>query len=74
MIEFMQREDEPDLQVRNFTGGRFLRLNGKMEAAWVLTNIVSGTTSQTQIVINKGAIPWFIKILGSKNMNLREQV
>jgi len=58
MIEFMQREDEPQLQI---------------EAAWVLTNVSSGTTAQTQIVIDRGAIPWFTKILRSKDPNLSEQ-
>jgi len=58
LIEFMKIEDEPDLQ---------------LEAAWSLTNIVSGTVDQTQIVVDKGAIPWFIKLLGSKNPMLEEQ-
>ncbi len=44
-----------------------------MEAAWVLTNVASGTTAQTQIVMDKGAIPWFCKILRSNIAELREQ-
>jgi len=58
MIEFMRMEEEPQMQV---------------EAAWVLTNVASGTTAQTQIVMDKGAIPWFSKILRSNNKDLREQ-
>jgi len=59
MIEFMRKEDELQLQI---------------EAAWVLTNVASGTAAQTQVVIEKGAIPWFTKILNSKYVNLAEQV
>ena len=46
----------------------------KLEAAWALSNIVSGTEAQTQVVVDKGAIIWLIKLLSSNNEELREQV
>jgi len=39
-----------------------------------LTNVASGTTEQLKEVMNKGAVPAFVKILHSKNKDLREQV
>jgi len=58
MIEFMKIDHEPQLQ---------------LEAAWVLTNIASGTTAQTQLVLDKGAIPMFAHLLRSNNPELKEQ-
>jgi len=72
MIEFMQMEDEPDLQVSVFKLD-IDKVVEKLEAAWVLTNVASGTTAQTQVVMDKGAIPWFAKILRSNISDLREQ-
>ncbi len=59
LIQFMQNDDEPHLQ---------------LEAAWALTNIASGTTHQTQSIIDKGGIPCFIKLLTSQRMEVAEQV
>ena len=46
----------------------------KLEAAWALSNIATGTTAQTQIVVDSGAIIWLVKLLSSNNQMLIEQV
>ncbi|EEF43128.1 importin alpha, putative [Ricinus communis] len=57
-VEFLDRLDLPQLQ---------------FEAAWALTNIVSGTSEHTRVVIDHGAIPKFVQLLGSANDDVREQ-
>eukprot|EP01017_Pseudomicrothorax_dubius_P048810 TRINITY_DN895_c0_g2_i3.p1 TRINITY_DN895_c0_g2~~TRINITY_DN895_c0_g2_i3.p1 ORF type:complete len:504 (+),score=139.48 TRINITY_DN895_c0_g2_i3:61-1512(+) len=58
LLEYMQDDSKPHLQ---------------LEAAWVLTNIASGTTIQTQTMVDKGAIPLFIRLFGHKHLKIAEQ-
>ncbi|PWA77991.1 Armadillo [Artemisia annua] len=57
-VEFLMREDFPQLQ---------------FEAAWALTNVASGTSEHTKVVIDHGAVEIFVKLLASPSDEVGEQ-
>eukprot|EP01018_Ginkgo_biloba_P025898 Gb_25500 [translate_table: standard] len=60
LIDILKKVDQPQLQAR-------------FEAAWALTNIASGTSEHTNIVIDYGGVPIFVHLLTNPNDDVREQ-
>jgi hypothetical protein len=58
LIGFTERYGDPQLQY---------------EAAWALTNLASGTTLQTQSIIDNGGITAFVRLLKHENIKVAEQ-
>jgi hypothetical protein len=58
LVQFLQAEQFPKLQ---------------FEAAWALTNIASGNSSNTRHVTDHGAVPIFVTLLSSRHANVKEQ-
>ncbi|XP_026388942.1 importin subunit alpha-1b-like isoform X3 [Papaver somniferum] len=63
---FLQREDFPQLQVDTCSEIEF-------EVALALMNIVSGTSENTEVIIEQGAIPIFVALLSSPSDDVRDQ-
>ena len=52
---------------------RFDHTKLQFEAAWALTNVASGTSEHTRVVIDSGAVPIFVQLMQSPEAEVREQ-
>lgn len=57
-VELLDRNDNPTLQ---------------FEVAWILTNICSGTSEQTKVVVDHGAVPKLVELMSSGDLKVCEQ-
>lgn len=57
-VTLLERFDNPSIQ---------------FEAAWVLTNIASGSSDETKVVVESGAVPRFVRLLSSPESQVQEQ-
>lgn len=58
LVELLERSDFPELQ---------------FEAAWALTNIAAGTSENTVLLVECGAVPRFVALLSSPHADCRDQ-
>lgn len=58
LFRFLQQDDNPTLQ---------------FEAAWALTNISSGTSEHTAVMVKAGCVAAFVRLLSSPSDDVREQ-
>ena len=45
----------------------------QLEVAWILANISSGTSHQTQAVVKAGALPYLVHLLSSQHKGICEK-
>lgn len=58
LIELVKQDQHPQL---------------KVQATWCITNLATGTSAQTQKLVDKGVIPLFIQLLSKADLDLVEQ-